>query len=312
MKILYFGSSTFATPPLAGLLDAGYQVAAVVTQPDRPAGRGGKLTSPPMKVFALAHSLPVLQPESCRAESFLMEASALEVDLSVVAAYGQFLPDSLLAMPSLGSVNLHGSLLPRYRGAAPIQRAIWNGDEESGVCLMRMVKEMDAGDVIDCVRERILAEDNAGSLSDRLALRASQLLLKWLPALADGSAPQQPQNTSEVTFAPSINKAERVLDWNQPAVAIWRQIRALAPAPAATSTFRDMPLKIFSSILQTNMEDKKGDGGLIVENNAIAGLCVSTGAGILEITSIQPAGKRPMSGADFLRGYHVTRGEHFG
>ena len=311
MKILYFGSSTFAQPPLAALLNAGFQVAAVVTQPDRPTGRGGKLSAPPLKDFALACELPVLQPESCRTEIFLAEVRKLKVDLSVVAAYGQFLPDNLLSLPPLGSVNLHGSLLPRYRGAAPIQRAIWNGDEESGVCLMRMVKEMDAGGIIACVSEPILAEDNAGTLSARLAQLAAELLLKWLPALIAGNAPQQTQDPSAVTFAPAITKAERIIDWQQPAVTIWRQIRALAPLPTATTTFRKMPVKIFSTILSTKKEDKKGVGEIIVEDNAKAGLCVSTGAGILEITSIQPAGKRPMSGADFLRGYHVTRGERF-
>lgn len=158
----------------------------------------------------------------------------------MVAAYGQFLPDNLLALPRYGSVNLHGSLLPKYRGAAPIQRAIWAGESNTGVCLMWMAHAMDAGDVIACHEEPILPEDNAATLSMRLADDAAQLLLRWLPALAKGTAPHHVQDPGEVTFAPMIRKEERPITWQRTALDIWRQVRALAPAPAATALFRDM------------------------------------------------------------------------
>ncbi|HEY3375879.1 MAG TPA: methionyl-tRNA formyltransferase [Armatimonadota bacterium] len=312
MKILYFGTSTFAIPPLQALLEHGDVVVAVVTQPDLPAGRGRQLSPSPVKAFALTHDLPVLQPESCRHPDFFAQAHALAPDLIVVAAYGQFLPDELLELPPLGSVNLHGSLLPRYRGAAPIQRALWEGETTTGVCLMWMARAMDAGDIIACADEPIAASDTAGTLSERLSLKAAALLLAWLSALASGSAPRQPQDPSLVTFAPPIRKEERVIDWTRPAEVIWRQIRALAPTPAAVTTFRGSSVKLFASQpLATISTREEGEPGGIVESNPKLGLYVATGAGDIEILSLQPAGKRPMSGADFLRGYHITAGERF-
>ena len=311
MKILYFGSSTFAQPPLLALQAAGHDIVAVVTQPDRPAGRGGKLTPPPVKETALALSLPTLQPESCREQSFLAQVRAMTPDLSVVAAYGQFLPEALLETPRYGSINLHGSLLPKYRGAAPIQRAIWQGEDHSGVCLIWMVRAMDAGDIIACVDETIRPEDNTGTLSARLAHRAAELLVAWLPTILAGTAPRHPQDAGAVTFAPAIRKEERGIDWQAPAVSIWRQIRALAPAPAAMTHFRGQPIKISAAKLLHVAEGKEGIAGVVSENNPKVGLHVSTGAGSLEILTLQPPGKRPMTGADFLRGYHVSCGESF-
>lgn len=312
MKILYFGTSIFAQPALLALLTQGHDVVGVVTQPDRPAGRGGRLTFPPMKVFALAHDLPVLQPESCRAPAFLDAVRLLAPDLNVVAAYGQFLPDALLTLPRCGSVNLHGSLLPKYRGAAPIQRAVWAGETESGVCLMWMAREMDAGDVIACTQENILPEDTAGSLSARLAERAAVLLLQWLPAIERGEAPHHPQDPTAVTFAPAISKAERRIDWSQSAVAIANQIRALAPAPAAVTEFRGQTMKIIEARpVASPTDEKRGEPGEVVEIDSRTGFVVATGAGALAIRTLQPAGKRLMSGADFLRGYRIARGECF-
>lgn len=312
MNILYFGTGSFAQPPLRALADNGHSIVGIVTQPDRPAGRGGKLTPPPMKELAIELSLPIFQPESCRTPEFLDTVQRLHPDLIVVAAYGQFLPDALLAIPGYGSVNLHGSLLPRYRGAAPIQRAIWQGETETGVCLMRMVREMDAGDVIACTREQIRDSDNAGTLSARLADDAAALLLQWLPSLATGAAPHHAQDPTQVTFAPPIRKEERVIHWEEPAATIWRQIRALAPSPSAVTHFRGQIVKILAAQPVTNDAHlPKGEPGEIVESNPKIGLYVATGAGVLQVLSLQPAGKRQMPTADFLRGSHLVVGERF-
>lgn len=213
MRILFFGTSSFAVPALEALGDQGETLVAVVTQPDRPAGRGGRLTASPVKDAALARVLPVLQPDSVRTPAFLDAARALTPELIVVAAYGQFLPDALLALPAHGAVNLHGSLLPAWRGAAPIQRAIWHGDATAGVCLMWMVRAMDAGDVIACTETPIAPEDTAGTLGARLATLGAALLLTWLPALARDAAPHCPQDPARVTLAPPIRKEERAVTW---------------------------------------------------------------------------------------------------
>ena len=275
-------------------------------------GTRGKLSSPPVKLAATEFGLPILQPESCRAPEFLDVIRALAPELIVVAAYGQFFPDAVLAVSRFGAVNLHGSLLPKYRGAAPIQRAIWAGEERSGVCLMWMVRQMDAGDVIACVDEPIRAEDTAGTLSERLAQQAATLLLHWLPALALGTAPHIAQDPAAVTFAPAITKEERAIDWTQPAAAIARQIRALAPTPAATTLWRGQPLKIFFAKSDSaSPTGQRGVPGEVVEHNPKSGLLVATGMGILHVLSLQPAGKRVMSDGDFLRGYHIAIGERF-
>lgn len=311
MRILYFGTSIFAIPALRALLEHGYTVPAVITQPDRPAGRGGKLTPPPVKVFAKEAGLPIVQPDSCRTPEFLEIARGYAPELSVVAAYGQFLPDALRLLPPLGTVNLHGSLLPKYRGAAPIQRAIWHGDAQTGVCLMWMAREMDAGDVIACTEVPISADDTAGTLTATLADRAAALLLTWLPALAEGSAPHHPQDPLDVTLAPIIRKEEREIVWTQPAAQIARQIRALAPSPTATTLFRAAPLKILAASLVTTSPALAGEPGEIVESSAKVGLFVATGDGVLAIDALQPAGKRPMSSREFLHGSHVNPGERF-
>jgi methionyl-tRNA formyltransferase len=312
MRILYFGTSSFAIPALAALVDSPHAVVGIVTQPDRPAGRGGKLTSPPVQTWAGAHGLATLQPESCRAPEFLDAVRALAPDLLVVAAYGQFLPQALLDAEPKGAVNLHGSLLPKYRGAAPIQQAIWDGEAETGVCLMWMVKQMDAGDVIACARTPIEDADDAGTLSARLAEMAAALLTTWLPALEAGTAPRLPQDPALVTFAPSIPKEARGVNWGQPAIAIWRHIRALSPAPTAVAMFRGQPIKLLhAGIASKFVEQEGGTPGCIVELTDRPGLYVATGDGALELLEVQPAGKRPMSAADFRRGYRVTPGEQF-
>lgn len=311
MRIAFFGTSVFAVPSLRALVARGYAVPVVVTQPDRPAGRGGKLTPSPVKLLAESLQLPVLQPESCRTPEFLAEMRDYAPALHVVAAYGQFLPDSLRLLPPRGSVNLHGSLLPRYRGAAPIQRAIWQGETETGVCLMWMTRAMDAGDIIDCATVPIQPDDTAGSLTETLAEQAAALLLRWLPSLEDGSAPHHPQAPEAVTFAPMIRKEEREIDWRQPAHVIARQVRALYPNPTAVTTFRGAPVKIHATdALRAPVH--AGAPGDILPTEGRQELVLATGDGALRICTLQPAGKRAISGAEFLRGYHVQPGERMG
>jgi methionyl-tRNA formyltransferase len=202
--------------------------------------------------------------------------------------------------------------LPKYRGAAPIQRAIWAGETSTGVSLMWMVRAMDAGDVIARVEEPITEEDTAGALTTRLATRAASLLLAWLPTLDAGQAPHYPQDPAAVLFAPPLRKEECIIDWTQSAETIRRQVQALAPSPGAVTRFRGQPVKIFSATLaEQKFWEKEGEPGAIIEINPKNGLVVATGAGVLKILSLQPAGKRAMSGADFLRGYHVAISEQF-
>ena len=310
MRIIYFGTSSFAQPALAALVAAGQSVVAVVTQPDRPAGRGGKTTPPPVKELAEQLRLPVLQPESARDAAFLPVLREFAPELIVVAAYGQFLPDAILALPRCGAVNLHGSLLPRLRGAAPIQRAIMHGDAVSGVCLMWMVRQMDAGDVIDCRDTAIRAEDTTGTLTARLADIAAALLLEWLPALDAGTAPHVPQDPARVTFAPMLRKEEREIDWTRPAAELWRQVRALAPAPGAVTQVHGQPLKVLAA--RPVPAGAAHPVGTVVSANPKTGLLVATGEGGLELLTVQPAGKRAMPAADFLRGTPLTPGERLG
>lgn len=310
MRILYFGTSTFALPALQALVDHDQVIVGVVTQPDRPAGRGGVLTPPPIKTLAVSCGLPVLQPESCRDAAFIKMAHTLAPELIVVAAYGQFLPDRLLHIPPKGAVNLHSSLLPKFRGAAPMQRAIMAGETRTGVCLMWMVREMDAGDVVDCRETPIKPEDTGGTLSARLASLGAELLLAWLPALEAGTAPHHPQDSAQVTFAPPIRKEDRPLDWRRPTEQLWWQIRALAPAPGATTIFRGQPLKVLSA--QPEVTSLPGEPGMILAVSAVDGPLVATGSGALRLLSVHPAGKRAMDGAEFTRGARLHTGERFG
>jgi methionyl-tRNA formyltransferase len=313
VRILFFGTSTFALPVLQALVDHRETVVGVVTQPDRPAGRDGRLTPPPVKELAVSLGLPVLQPESCRVPDCQADVRELMPDLNVVVAYGQFLPDALLSLPRCGSVNLHASLLPKYRGAAPIQHAIMSGEERTGVCLMWMVREMDAGDLIACAETPILPEDNAGTLAGRLSALAAGLLLAWLPAIERGEAPCIPQDPSQATFAPAIRKDEREIVWAQPAEVIERQIRALAPDPAAVTIFRGQPLKVLAARVKHTFPVRlAGEPGEVVEIVLTDGPVVAAGTGGLLLCVLHPAGKRSMSAADFVRGYHIQTGERFG
>lgn len=311
MRILFMGTPDFAVPSLLALLEEGYQIAGVVTQPDRPKGRGQKLTPPPVKVAALEKGLPVYQPEKIRSEESLAHLQSLQFDLLVTAAYGQILPVSLLEMPRLGSINIHASLLPKYRGGAPIHRCIINGDEESGVTIMRMVKELDAGDMLAQVRVPIQPWDTVGSLHDKLAAAGADLLTETIPRILDGSVVETPQDESKVTYAPNLSRDEERIRWANSSLEIYNQVRGMNPWPVAYTTLHGKRVKIWriEIVDDTHVTDKPPGTILRVTDSSIE---VQTGQGIIAILELQPEGKRSMTAEELLRGQPLEAGNQFG
>ncbi len=307
MRALFFGTSEFAVPTLQALMASPVEVAAVFTQPDRPAGRGRKLTPPPVKSLALEAGLPVLQPERIRST----DVADFRPDLGVVAAYGQILSRKLLGVPRLGLLNLHPSLLPRWRGAAPIQRALLEGDAETGVCVMRVAPELDAGAVLSKRSLPIGARDTSGSLHDKLAALGAGQMVATLLALEKGEATEEPQDESLVTYAEKLQKEEAKLDWRLPAGNIDRQIRGLNPWPVAVTSWPGManPVRIWSAWPVPG--ESGGAAGEVLglgESPEGAGIRVATGEGDLVILEIQPPGKKKMDGGAFARGYPCKPG----
>jgi methionyl-tRNA formyltransferase len=311
MRILFMGTPDFAVPSLLALLAAGYQVAGVVTQPDRPKGRGKKLTPPPVKVAALEKGLPVFQPEKVRSEESLAHLQSLPFDLLVTAAYGQILPVALLEIPRWGSINVHASLLPKYRGGAPIHRCIINGDAESGVTIMRMVKELDAGDMLAQVRVPIELGDTVGSLHDKLAAAGAVLLTETIATILDGSAVETPQDESKVTYAPNLSRDEERIQWANSGRDIYNQVRGMNPWPVAYTTLHGKRFKIWRTEIvdETYVSDKPPGTILRVTDSSIE---VQTGQGIIGILELQPEGKRCMTAEELLRGQPLEAGNQFG
>jgi methionyl-tRNA formyltransferase len=308
VRILFAGTPAFAVPSLLALIDAGHDLAAVYTQPDRPAGRGRRLLPSPIKEAAQARGIEVRQPESLKRDRAAVAAlRALGADLMVVAAYGLLLPVSVLAAPRLGCVNVHASLLPRWRGAAPIQRAVAAGDAQSGVCIMAMEAGLDTGPVYHRLAVTLEPRETGGSLHDTLAVLGARALLEALPGIGDGSLTAQPQDPEQATYAHKITKEEAEIDWQQPAVTIERLIRAFDPWPVAQTHWRGETLRIWSAEAVAGPAADPGDV-VAADRNGIA---VATGEGMLRITCLQPPGKRPMAAADFLNA-RTLDGTHFG
>ncbi|MCL1630909.1 methionyl-tRNA formyltransferase [Sporolactobacillus sp. CPB3-1] len=307
MKIVFMGTPDFAVPVLKHLLeDPRYTVACVVTQPDRPKGRKHQLTPPPVKVLAQSYSIPVLQPEKVRSSDAVNAILSHEPELLVTAAYGQILPESLLKGPTLGCVNVHASLLPAYRGAAPIQQSIIDGRKETGVTIMYMVKQLDAGDILSQVRVPIDDNDTFGTLHDKLSIAGSNLLMDTLPKIAGGSLKPVPQNEADATFAPSIQHKDEKIDWTKEAIAIRNLIRGLNPFPGAYTRMNGQIFKIFAAE-QADMKTTEKPGTVIqcTEDE----LVVATGNDqTLKVIECQPAGKKRMLVADFLRGTKIEPG----
>ncbi|MDB5085544.1 MAG: methionyl-tRNA formyltransferase [Bacilli bacterium] len=300
MRMLFMGTPDFAVYSLRCLVEAGHEIVGVVTQPDRPKGRGKQLACSPVKEFALEHGLSVYQPEKIRLEEAYEPLLSLNADLLVTAAFGQLIPGRLLDAPRLGSVNVHASLLPRWRGGAPIHRAILSGDAESGVTIMRMVSKLDAGNLLTTVKTRIEDEDTYGSLHDRLAVLGAELLCDTLPGLERGELQEVVQDESQVTYAGNLTKEDERLDWNRTAKELHNQVRGLNPRPGAFTTFRGEVLKIWQSRLVQHRPGASSEPGRFAQSGDR--LLVATSDGQLEITELQPAGKKRMPASDFLRG----------
>ena len=305
MRIVFAGTPEFAVPSLAALLAAGHDLVAVYTQPDRPAGRGRRLQQSPVKQLALAHGLAVYQPESLKRDrAAVTQLRDLGADLMVVVAYGLLLPQRVFTAPRLGCVNVHASLLPRWRGAAPIQRAVLAGDVQSGVCIMAMEAGLDTGGVYHRLSIALDRQETGGGLHDKLATLGARALLEALPGIADGSRVAQPQDPTLATYAHKLTKEEADIDWTQSATAIARLVRAFDPWPVAQTRFEGEPLRIWAAQVAAEPSVAAAPGTVVAADRA--GLRVATGAGLLAITRLQPPGKRPMDAADFLNARVMT------
>jgi methionyl-tRNA formyltransferase len=300
LRVAFFGTPEFAVPTLEVLLKSPYEIIAVVTQPDRPRGRGHKTSASPVKRIALAAGRLVLQPDSVKDAAFLAELSRLAPDLGVVAAYGQILPDSLLAIPRLGMINVHASILPRYRGAAPVHRAVINGDTETGVTIMRVVKALDAGPMLAVARRPIAVDETSDDVERDLAQMGAGLLLETVRGLQQGSVLERPQDNAAATYAPRLTKDDGWIDWALPAERIHNLIRGLHPWPHAATVLESQRLILHRS--RPAPDPVHGKPGEVIE---AAGdrLLVATGLGGLDLLEIQLEGKRPMSTREFLTGH---------
>lgn len=295
LRIVFAGTPEFAARHLQALLDAGHPVIAVYTQPDRPAGRGQKLMPSPVKQLALQYGLPVLQPATLRDPAAQAELAALQPDLLLVVAYGLILPQTVLDIPRLGCINSHASLLPRWRGAAPIQRAIQAGDTLSGVTLMQMEAGLDTGPMLCKVTTPISTEDTAGSLHDRLAELGAQAMAAAIDPLASGELTPAVQDDQLATYAHKLNKDEARIDWQRPAVELERQIRAFNPWPVSHTTLNGESLKVLAAVLS----EGSGPAGCILQASK-EGLTVACGTGALRLTRLQLPGGKPLAFADLL------------
>ena len=297
LRIIFAGTPDFAARHLDALLSSGHQIVGVFTQPDRPAGRGKKLMPGPVKVLAETHGLPVFQPASLRPEENQQLVADLNADVMVVVAYGLILPKAVLNMPRLGCVNVHGSLLPRWRGAAPIQRALWAGDAETGVTIMKMDVGLDTGDMLYKLACPITAEDTSATLYDKLADLGPQGLIETLQQLADNTATPEVQDEAQVTYAEKLSKEEARIDWSLSAAQLERCIRAFNPWPMSWLMIDEQPVKVWkASVINGNTS---AEPGTIIDASK-NGIQVATGEGILNLESLQPAGKKAMSAQDLL------------
>ena len=299
MRVIFMGTPDFAVPTLDALVEAGHEIVLVVSQPDRRAGRGKQLKSPPVVERARALGLPTSQPRAIRSGSFPARVMGLQADVAVVVAYGRILPQQLLEAPRYGCINVHASLLPRWRGAAPIQAALLAGDEETGVCTQRMVDELDAGDVFVEKRMRPTADETAGMLHDKLMVLGAEAAVETLAMLPEAIPTAQ---TGVVTFVGKIDKSAGLLDLSRSAIELDRQIRAMTPWPGGFVGTASGPLKI----KRARLAELDGPAGRILSTDP---LIVGCGSGSLEIEHLQAPGKKPMSARDFVNGFRLAAGD---
>jgi len=315
--VVYFGTPAFAVPPLEALLASAHPVAAVVSQPDRPRGRGHRLQPTPTKLIAQGHGVPVLQPDRVRDDAFLQTLRDLHPDLGVVAAFGRMLPDALLAIPRLGLINVHASLLPRYRGAAPIQRAVMAGEKETGVTIMRIVKELDSGPTFASRTIPIPAGATSGDVEAALAPVGARLLMDVVEQIAAGRAVETPQDHARATYAPKVTKEEGAIDWTQPAQRIHDLVRGLQPWPLASTTLIRADAAAAAGryvIRRTTFGEGMTDmpPGTITRAEADDLRVAAGGGSVLRILEIQPEGRRTMNVREFLAGHRLGAGDRFG
>jgi len=304
------GTPDFAVPTLQAMIEAGHEVIAVITQPDRPRGRGKKKTAPPVKIAAQALNIPVLQPENIKAPEFIETLKQLEPEIIVVAAYGRILPPAILNLPKYGCINVHASLLPKYRGAAPIHWSIINGEKETGITIMRMDEGMDTGAIILQEAMPILDDDNVGTLHDRMAALGARLLLKALSLAADkGELIGTPQ-TGEPSYAPMLKAENEIINWERSSVELYNQIRGMDPWPGARTTLNDKVLKLWRAEVINEEPVAQLPGQVLATGRE--GITVATGQGLLLLKEIQLQGAKRMSAADFIRGNPIDVGTVLG
>lgn len=307
MRLIFAGTPEFAVPALDALVAAGHQVVAVYTQPDRPAGRGRKCVSSPVKARAESLGIPVEQPVSLKSPADQAALRAYVPDAMIVVAYGLLLPQAILDIPKFGCLNIHASLLPRWRGAAPIPRAIAAGDTETGVCIMQMEKGLDTGPVLLARRISIGLNDTGGTLHDRLAALGAEAVVEALALVESGEVTPEAQDSRSTTYAAKLTKQEGALDWSQPAETLARRIRAFNPWPVAYTGYRGKTLRVWAAerLAVDTGERLPGEIAAI----SVLGIDVVTGDGQLRITCLQPPGKRPMNAMEFLNGHPLVPGE---
>jgi len=303
LRLIFAGTPQFAAASLTALTTTAHELCAVYTQPDRPAGRGRHLGLSPVKQVALAHGLQVMQPPGLRTEAAVADLRAFHPDLILVVAYGVILPEAVLAVPRLGCFNVHASLLPYWRGAAPVERAILAGDRDTGVTLMRVEPALDSGPIVAWRRCSIRDEDTAGDLHDRLAQLGAKLLVDSLPAIAAGTLVPVAQDHAAATYAPKIGKREALLDWREPGSLLARKVRAFNPRPGATAYLNGQAVKVWSARLLPGAGTKPGS----VLSVSPAGIDVATGDGVLRLLTVQAPGRRAVAAADYLNSHPDLR-----
>ncbi len=307
MKILFMGTPDFALEILKSIYEAGEEIVGVVTQPDKPKGRGYAMVAPPVKIYAEEKGISVYQPETMKNEAFLPVLKELEPEMIVVAAYGKILPAYIIDYPKYGCINAHGSLLPKYRGAAPIQRAIMDGETESGVCAMYMNEGLDTGDVIFVEKTDITDEDNFETLHDKLAACGSRAILRTIEAAKNGYIPREHQNDSRATYAAKITKEDRIIDFSASASEVHNKIRGLCPFPRAFAYLPDGKMLQITCACVCSDENSAVPGTVISADNE--GFYVACGKGAVKVLEVIPEGKGKMKAADFVRGRKITVGD---
>lgn len=312
MKVVFMGSPEFAVPSLRALIENGYSLSAVVSQPDKPRARGKKIIPTPVKQVAVANGIRVLQPQKLSSEDFVEQLKKIQPDVIVVVAFGKILTKDILDLPPLGCINVHASLLPKYRGAAPIHRSVINGEKITGVTTMFMDQGLDTGDML--LKESLIINENdtAGDLHDRLAQIGSSLLIKTLHLSKIGKIKRIPQNDKDATYAPPLTKEEQIIDWNEPSYKIRNLVRGLNPWPGARTYINQNMLKIWqcSFYIDNDMEKEYGHitPGTVLRIERNNGIVIKTGKGLLLLTELQLQDRKKMKAAEFLRGCSLSKG----